>query len=167
MAKRSLADRFHEKYIVDENTGCWLWTASKNRLGYGMLMWWTNGRGDRKAISAHRCSYMIHKGDIPEGVSVCHKCDVRHCVNPDHLFLGTHAENMEDCRAKGRRPKGESNPAAKLTKQERDIVRKFLQLHPPTLKKKDFAWGSVLFLARWFDVSSTMIKRIFEGRVSY
>lgn len=109
-------DRFEEKYIPEPNSGCWLWTASLVANGYGH--WWYLGRNER----AHRASYLIHKGPIPQGMYVLHKCDTRCCVNPEHLFLGTHQDNMDDMAVKGRTAKGCRQGFAKLTDQAvRDI----------------------------------------------
>jgi HNH endonuclease len=89
-------DVFNDSYIPEPNSGCWLWTKGLAKAGYGLLQ-----RGDYTGTS-HRFSYLTFKGPIPEGMFVCHTCDVRSCVNPDHLWLGTAKDNSQDCSRKGR-----------------------------------------------------------------
>lgn len=78
-------------------TRCWLWTGNQNGKGYGHI-----AQTRIATIIVHRLSWEIHNGDHPGRLFVLHKCDTRSCVNPDHLFLGTHKDNMADCVAKGR-----------------------------------------------------------------
>jgi len=102
---KPVIDTILERITIDESTGCWLWTGSKNQLGYGMIQRRNKEVGILN-LSAHRASYEHHKGPIPDGMKVCHTCDVRHCVNPAHLWLGTQADNMQDMQDKGRQRYG-------------------------------------------------------------
>jgi hypothetical protein len=102
-------ERFLSRFVVNETTGCWLWTSTRltdsygrPRNGYGVM------RIGRKMQRAHRLSYELHVGPIPDGLFVCHACDVPACVNPGHLWLGTQADNMRDKKRKGRARGGNS-----------------------------------------------------------
>jgi hypothetical protein len=107
----SLAERFWSK--VQKADGCWLWTAADNGNGYGVL------GHERRNLYAHRLSYELAFGPIPEGLYICHRCDVTRCVNPAHLFAATQLENIRDMMSKGRLKAydrhGERNPRAVMT----------------------------------------------------
>lgn len=93
--RKPTIDRFWPK--VNKTETCWFWTgAADSKWGYGSLY-----HEDRVHL-AHRVSWMLFRGPIPEGMDVCHKCDTPPCVNPDHLFIGTRLDNMRDCSFKGR-----------------------------------------------------------------
>lgn len=87
--------RFWSK--VNVSGDCWLWQGPRTTNGYGNLRW-----GNADHMAAHRYSYALHHGPIADGLFVCHRCDTPTCVRPEHLFLGTHRDNMRDCAAKGR-----------------------------------------------------------------
>ena len=91
--------RFERKYTPEPNTGCWLWTAGTCRFGYGRFHY------VKRDIESHRMSWHFYRGPIPDGLCVLHKCDTPACVNPDHLFLGTRADNNIDCTNKKRQPR--------------------------------------------------------------
>lgn len=118
--RRPLKVRFEERIEFDTNGGCWLWTGGLGTSGYGHLL-----GEDQKFLTASRASWLLYRGEIPAGMHVCHRCDIRACVNPDHLFLGSHTDNMRDMFAKGRRraPRGELNPRAKLSPEQVLAIR--------------------------------------------
>ena len=112
---RSARQRFEAKFRV--TPGCWEWTAGFFTNGYGQF-WFRE-----KVISAHVASHIIYLGEIPDGLWVLHRCDNRKCVNPDHFFLGTRIDNIEDMLAKGRNQMGEAHYQAKLTKEDVLAIR--------------------------------------------
>ena len=113
-----IISRFWSK--VDKTDTCWNWTA-KNGRGYGQL------KISGKYESAHRISWKIHNTYIPKGMHVLHKCDNPACVNPEHLFLGTHQDNMDDMKNKGRQANhvGVSNTRAKLNETQVRVIRAY------------------------------------------
>lgn len=108
---RRLGESLRRMSIPEPNSGCWLWTGYCNKDGYGRITI------DATTRYAHRVSWFLQNGEIPNGAFVCHRCDTPACVNPDHLFLGTHQDNMDDKVAKGRASGqfGECNPRARFT----------------------------------------------------
>lgn len=136
-----LIDRFNAKYQKDES-GCWIWIASCAGMGYGQIKL----PGERRQIYAHRLSYLIHKGPLPEGKQICHTCDNPKCVNPDHLFVGTSQDNHDDMTKKKRHTYGQLSGTAKITEEQaRQVlgmiglgmtqvaIGKFFGLHPVSI----------------------------------
>ena len=103
---RVVLDRFRNKYEVYGD--CWIWVAARTEKGYGR--YFHNGRLER----AHRASWMIHVGEIPDGMQVLHDCDNPACVKPEHLWLGTNRQNMDDKIAKDRQRRGSDMTTAVL-----------------------------------------------------
>lgn len=97
---RSILSRFWDKVAVRER-GCWEWEGAHTTKGYGLFSI-TQTTTKKKVWQAHRLSWIIHHGPIPDGLMVCHDCDNPSCVNPAHLFLGTAQDNMDDMLRKGR-----------------------------------------------------------------
>jgi hypothetical protein len=116
MKHAPLSERFWAKVrYVGDASSCWEWTAALNEMGYGVIGIGGRGTGN---VRAHRLSYEMHVGPIPEGMFVCHRCDNPKCVRPSHLFLGTVVDNNADMVAKGRELHGERGPAAKLVEAQ-------------------------------------------------
>ena len=131
----SLSERLTHYSRPGEN-GCVLWTGYLNRSGYGVVGY------NYKSILAHRAAWEVSRGAIPEGLLVCHTCDVRNCINPDHLFVGTNADNMVDKIKKGR-------AWSKLSPIEVAEIRANPGVTKPFMRK--------------FGVSGTIIRKIRSG----
>lgn len=157
LASQGLSESFPARFWakVHKTDGCWLWTAPVTGEGYGRI--WS-GSGKIHFL-AHVGSWMLHFGPVPPyrpcGIHVLHKCDVRHCVNPVHLWLGTDMDNCRDRDTKGRGVwhKGESSHSAKLTEAE---VLEIIRLHAQGRTQVE--------LGPIFGVTKHAIWRIVHGR---
>lgn len=140
------ASRIESKIAPDLNSGCWLWAGAVYPRGYGKIV---DGGRDRRA---HRVSWEVYRGPIPLGLNVCHRCDTPACVNPDHLFLGTQADNVADCKAKGRvyDRSGRRNPRAAVTADEVEAIRR-----DPRPQKR---------IAASFRIGQSTVSRIKRGQ---
>lgn len=119
MIRKPLIERFMAKVDKNGTNGCWLWTGATR--GYRPHNYPHFAMPGGKQVAGHRLSYEMHKGEIPMGQGVCHKCDNTTCVNPDHLFLGSQKVNMNDCARKGRlgyRAAGTAHSQSKLNPEK-------------------------------------------------
>jgi hypothetical protein len=132
--------RLMARVCMIPEAGCWLFIGALKSNGYGDI--WHQGR----VVGAHRLAHELFIGPVPDGVDVCHRCDVRSCVNPHHLFLGTRADNMADCSRKGRVAK----PACKLTPDQVNEIRR--------------STDRVADLAVRFGLSQSSIFRVKNGK---
>ena len=152
---RTRLNKYSTKNVV---TGCVEWNGCKDKDGYGLLI--VSGIAEKKRnVRAHRLAYLLKHGNVPDEMFVCHKCDNPSCINTEHLFIGTPAENVADMMKKGRyvsggKPHyGETNPKAKLTRKQVDgiLVLKKFGISAPRI-------------AASLNVNRSTINRIFSGR---
>jgi hypothetical protein len=142
---------------VSKSDDCWLWTGAIDRGGYGRLTVTTDI--SKRSVSAHYLSWEIHFGPIPQRkprLCVCHKCDVRHCVRPDHLFLGTDKDNVDDAFNKGRRLR-DRRPLRppRFTDQQVKEIRSLYSTHKTSCRA----------LGKRFGASPIVINRIIRREI--
>lgn len=145
--RKIIISRFESKYIPEPNSGCWLWIGASLALGRGVI----NIEGRR--IIAARLSHALFIAPVPLNKHVLHRCDIPSCVNPDHLYLGIHTDNMKDMRLRGRDARGEAMPHAKLNSK---LVINICE---------EYAKGATLIsLEKKFGVSRNVIKGVILGK---
>lgn len=146
--KPTMEERFWSKVDIRGPDDCWIWTANKSYKGYGLF------RHEHSIKSAHRVSFLLAFGAIPDGLHVLHRCDVRACVNPRHLWAGTSLENIHDRVVKGRSgaPRGEGSHLSKLTDVD---VREIRRLYGECTH-------SLQSIAALYEVSAVNISSIVE-----
>jgi len=154
---RSAAERYWS-HCVKSEIGCWSWSGSHHGAGYGLL--WISDK-PRLTVLAHRFSYELHYGPIPEGLGVLHSCDNPECTRPDHLFLGTQVDNNNDRDSKDRVRHGSEHKNAKLTEEQvaeiREIVKRAKEFDPPVVRV------SLRSLARKYRVSHQTLADAVNG----
>jgi hypothetical protein len=146
---------------VRKSKGCWIWTGALMFFGYGKL------RVNGKDISAHRLSWTwAHGRSIPAGMCVCHHCDTPACVRPDHLFLGTQADNHLDCEKKGRSAggslPGEFHPEAKLTWKKVAEIRRLYAIDRNPIKKGRGRYRQI-DIAQMLKTSRSSVNQVVRG----
>lgn len=156
-----LSTRFWAR--VQKSDGCWVWTGTKNKAGYGVL--YPQGKPKRKL--AHRVSWEFVYGPIKGGLYVCHTCDNPPCVNPSHLFLGTQADNVRDCINKGRLGSydktGENNPRASMTDKTAKKILDLYWIGRVKPKQKNAPYSSKR-LAKMFGVTRCAVRLLVCGK---
>lgn len=150
---RSLLERFEDKFIPEPNSGCWLWMGAITRGGYGHIRKRVNNVN--KMTRAHRVSYELYKGPIPEGLQVLHTCDNPICVNPNHLFLGTNQDNVDDKVSKDRHSFGRSSNHMWLSKELADKIKSVYLNSKLSMKA----------VASMFNTSAPQVCRIVKNKI--
>lgn len=153
-----VAARFWAKVQKDE--GCWLWTAHRNHRGYGIFN--LNGRTSR----AHRVAYTLTKGPIPDGAIVCHTCDNPPCCNPDHLWLGTLADNNRDKTCKGRNVRPiRDETAVNYIRGEDSNFAKLMEADVRAIRARRIAGDRTKDIAADYKIDRTLVWQICKGKV--
>lgn len=149
-----LAQRLERNSIPEPNSGCWLWERGLTSTGYGQTH--IGGRRERggKVAQAHRAMWIACHGDIPHGLFVCHHCDVKTCVNPDHLYLGTPKQNTADAVARDRIVRGEKRRNARLSDE---MVRTIWRMHNARASSRE--------IGDHIGVDPRHVRKVLEGAI--
>ena len=150
MRKQQLWDKLHARVSIDPNTGCWNWTGAKLATGYGRI-YLGMYEGKKEFALTHRLAYALHHEGLRPDLEICHKCDNPSCFNPEHLFQGTHAENMADKVMKNRQPRGEDVHCSKVTP---DLVRQIRMGYLPVSQ----------VTAKFLRISMSTLRAIATGK---
>lgn len=151
---------------VQKGPGCWTWTASTRDKGYGAFVW-TGTDGKIHQDRAHRFSYLLHVGPIPQGACVLHSCDNPGCARPEHLHLGSKADNNAEMRERGRARKGGSKTPVHLCRYRRGINHPLHKLTEKGVRRMRKLWGSGLSvhrIARDFGINVASVRKVLLGR---
>lgn len=141
-------ERIEQNVALIPESGCWLWEGAVSASGYGKL------RSKYTQYAAHKVSYELFKGPVELGKYVCHHCDVRSCVNPDHLFLGSPKDNQQDMAKKMRHAYGDKNGNSKLSEQQAKSI----------LSMKD-SGKTKTSIGKQFGVSRVAVAKIWSGEL--
>lgn len=156
-----IGDRFWQYVDRKAGDGCWVWTGDHHRMGYGRI-WERTPEGRQRIRRAHHVSFEMMVGPIPPGMNVLHRCDNPPCVRPDHLFLGTHLDNMRDMVAKGRRRggmrRGHRLPGA------RNARRKLTAKQVVAIRHRAASGERILDLAREHGFTYTGLKAVVDRK---
>jgi len=146
-----VVERLKSGVLEDKSSGCWVWQGAVEKDGYGVVYFREYGKF--RKVLAHRLSFEIHHHLIPDGKCVCHSCDLPACINPDHLWLGSHGENHADRDQKGRQAKGQQHGRSKLT--DSDVLQIYKLLR---------TGYSAYAISKRFPISHTQAWEISRGK---
>ncbi len=154
--RTSLSERFRSR-VVKHESGCWLYGGDRFGNKYAQISY---GGRNAKYTLAHRYSYEIHHGAIPRGKFICHKCDVRNCVNPDHLYAGDHEDNNQDRKERGRSKRGEGPRVLPLAREGERAFNRALTLKARDMVKQQYETG------KWTQSQLAKAWRVSQGTIS-